>query len=226
MVKTSLRFTNAAWLLWKELCKQSQTEIGCWGIADHADDLLLVTRLYVPMQECTAASVEREADQTIAAMKWGLAEGLQPAQITRVWLHTHPGNSARPSSTDESYWAEHATHGSVMGILAKGGETFARLAVRGDDYSFDVEIPVCVEEDATYADEAKKMIAQCVKDRWVKPVTVKGNWVEWPNGEINWRNTYWNHKTNNWEPIDPATRNQKQPGESKASFAARMGGSK
>ena len=56
-------------------------------------------------------------------------QGRVPAQFSRIWLHTHPGTSPNPSGVDEATlervfgncdWA-------VMAILARGGQTYARL---------------------------------------------------------------------------------------------------
>ncbi len=50
-------------------------------------------------------------------------------QFARIWIHTHPGNSASPSSTDEETFARcfGSSDWAVMFILARGGQTYARL---------------------------------------------------------------------------------------------------
>ena len=56
-------------------------------------------------------------------------EGLTPDRFFRVWLHTHPGHSVTPSSTDEITF--HDAFGgcdwSVMGIVGRTGNRYARL---------------------------------------------------------------------------------------------------
>lgn len=178
-----------------------------------------VTRLYVPIQLCSTGSVEREAEETIKLMKWGLAEGLQPAQLTRIWLHTHPGDSAAPSSVDEDYWHQHATHGSVMGIMAKGGDVTARLAIRTDEFTLDLKIGVEYEEDQTYVEMAKNLITANVTDKWKVP---QANCRTTTYGMMDWDKVYWNNQIRNWSEIDPATVNQKQIGESKRDYNDRM----
>jgi hypothetical protein len=53
----------------------------------------------------------------------------KPEQFARLWLHTHPGDYPQPSFTDEETF--HRVFGSsdwaVMFILARGGQTYARL---------------------------------------------------------------------------------------------------
>jgi len=72
--------------------------------------------------------------------------GHRPERFARLWCHTHPGDSPYPSGTDEETlnrvfggcdWA-------VMFILAKGGQTYARLRFRAGPGG-DVEIPVHVD---------------------------------------------------------------------------------
>lgn len=174
-MKPTLRFTEKAYRLWRALCVSADTEIGAFGWATREDDPLLVTELWVPKQECTSGSVDREPEETGRCIKAGLERGLTIGQCTRIWLHTHPGDSATPSGTDERYWDEmtnggtngsgHRQHGHVMGIMAKGGETFARLALR-DEYHMDLEIDVRMVRDADWEDafktQAKLLIAENV----------------------------------------------------------------
>ena len=55
--------------------------------------------------------------------------GRHPQQFARVWVHTHPGSSAQPSSVDEETFARvfGPCDWAVMAILARGGETYAQL---------------------------------------------------------------------------------------------------
>ena len=55
--------------------------------------------------------------------------GRKPEQFARVWLHTHPGSSAHPSTTDEETFERvfGQCDWAIMAILARGGQTYARL---------------------------------------------------------------------------------------------------
>ena len=55
--------------------------------------------------------------------------GRKPEQFARIWIHTHPGDSAQPSLTDEKTFGRVFGHceWAVMAILARGGESSARL---------------------------------------------------------------------------------------------------
>lgn len=55
--------------------------------------------------------------------------GRQPADVLRLWIHTHPGNSPEPSSVDEEMF--HRVFGpsdyAIMAILACGGKSYGRI---------------------------------------------------------------------------------------------------
>ncbi len=55
--------------------------------------------------------------------------GLRIEQFARIWIHTHPGHSASPSNTDEETFERcfGSPDWAVMFILARGGQTYARL---------------------------------------------------------------------------------------------------
>ena len=55
--------------------------------------------------------------------------GRRPEQFGRTWIHTHPGSSPQPSTTDEQTVARvfGRTEWAVMFILARQGRTYARL---------------------------------------------------------------------------------------------------
>ena len=55
--------------------------------------------------------------------------GRRPEEFARIWIHTHPGSSPQPSVTDEETFARvfGRTDWAVMFILARGGQSYARL---------------------------------------------------------------------------------------------------
>ena len=69
--------------------------------------------------------------------------GRRPEQFGRIWIHTHPGDSAQPSHVDEETFSRvfGPCDWAVMFILAREGETYCRLRFRaGPGGAF--EIPV------------------------------------------------------------------------------------
>jgi proteasome lid subunit RPN8/RPN11 len=123
-----LRFSPQAWGKLLYFRDRGPTEIGGFGITP-ADDLLYVQDFLTVKQAVTAASVSFD-DAAVADFVDGQIDaGRKPGQVLRVWSHTHPGRSPHPSGTDEATFqrvfgqCDHA----VMFIMARGGETYARL---------------------------------------------------------------------------------------------------
>src|SRR6185295_1768088 len=75
-----------------------------------------------------------------------LEQGVQPVRCGRLWIHTHPGGSALPSSTDEETFVRGfgSCDWAVMMILARSGQTYARLAFNTGPMA-QIEIPVRVD---------------------------------------------------------------------------------
>lgn len=97
-------------------------------------------------QACTGASVAFD-DQAVAEFFDQQVDiGRMPAQFGRVWVHTHPGNFADPSQTDEETFARvfGRTDWAVMFILARQGQSYARLRFHVGPGG-DVDLPVCVD---------------------------------------------------------------------------------
>jgi hypothetical protein len=56
--------------------------------------------------------------------------GRKPEQFARIWLHTHPGDSPDPSSTDEATFQRvfGGCTWAVMAVVAQDDSTYARLS--------------------------------------------------------------------------------------------------
>jgi hypothetical protein len=124
----TLRFTPTAWAKLEFLRDCGDTEIGGFGITCK-DDLLLVQDIRLVSQCCTPLSVKFD-DQAIADFfDEQVDRGRKPEEFARIWVHTHPGSSAEPSGTDEETFARcfGRSDWAVMFILARRGETYARL---------------------------------------------------------------------------------------------------
>ena len=142
--KTTLRFSPTAWSKLIYLRDRGDTEVGGFGIAAE-DDLLYVTNVQLVRQICTAVTVAFDDESVADFFDRQVDAGLELSQFGRIWVHTHPGNSARPSQTDEATFARvfGRSHWAVMFILAEEGETYARLRFSvgpGGDCQLPVEI--------------------------------------------------------------------------------------
>ena len=142
LTRPRLLLRPAAFMKLTYLCQAAGTEVGGFGLSSEADPLVLEDILLV-RQECTAVTVVFD-DEAVADLIDTMADqGVPPSRCGRVWVHTHPGSSAHPSGTDERTFARcfGGADFSVMLILARGGEWYARLQLTGP-VKTAVEIPV------------------------------------------------------------------------------------
>ena len=173
----TLRFSPTAWAKLLYLRDLGDTEVGGFGISA-ADDLLYVEDVQLVRQVCTGASVAFD-DQAVAEFFDRQVDlGRRPAQFGRLWVHTHPGNFAEPSMTDEETFARvfGRTDWAVMFILARQGQSYARLRFHVGPGG-DVDLPVRVDYSRPFAasDHAawKEQYAACVAESPIR--------CGWPN---------------------------------------------
>lgn len=150
-----------------------ETEIGGFGIA-HSDDLLLVTDIRLVTQSCSLATVEFDDLAVAEFFDQQVDEGLHPSQFGRIWVHTHPGNSAEPSWTDESTFqrAFGQCDWAVMFILARGGQTYCRLEYHTQPAAgFELAIEIDYGQPFDASDHAAWETEYCAK---VQPLVWEG----------------------------------------------------
>jgi len=125
--------------------------VGGFGISA-AEDLFYIEDILLVRQVCTAASVAF-ADASVADFfDWQVDRGLKPEQFGRIWLHTHPGNCPEPSWMDEDTFGRvfGAADWAVMFILARGGQSYARLRFNVGPGGA-VEVQVAVDYGRTFS---------------------------------------------------------------------------
>lgn len=146
----TLRFTPYAWSKLLFLRDLDDTEVGGFGISSEYD-LFLIEDVRLIRQKCTALTVAFEDEAVADFFDEQIDAGRQPERIGRVWVHTHPEDCAEPSSTDEETFdrAFSGSNWTVMFILARGGETYARLKF---DYGpgAELRVPVAIDWDAPF----------------------------------------------------------------------------
>jgi proteasome lid subunit RPN8/RPN11 len=140
-----LRLTAYAWAKLLRLRDLGDTEVGGFGISV-AHDLLLIEDVCLVKQLCTAVTVKFDDHAVADFFDAQVDKGLPPERFGRIWIHTHPGNSADPSGTDEKTFSRcfGSADWAVMFILACGGRTYARLRFRAGP-SGQMELPVEVD---------------------------------------------------------------------------------
>lgn len=140
-----LRFSPTAWakLLYLRDCGDS--EVGGFAVTA-ASDLLLVEEIRLVTQHCSPVYVSFEDEAVAEYFDRQVDDGLKPEQFARIWVHTHPGQCALPSSTDEDTFQRvfGRSDWAVMFILAQEGQTYARLRFSIGPGA-DAEIPVQVD---------------------------------------------------------------------------------
>ena len=118
-----LRFLPTAWAKLLFFRDRGDTEIGGFGITK-ADDLLYVEDFVTVEQAATGASISFDDEAVADLFDSQVDAGRKPEQFARIWLHTHPGNSAQPSSTDEETFQRvfGNCQWAMMFVLALGGK--------------------------------------------------------------------------------------------------------
>jgi len=150
-----LTFTPYAWVKLQYLCHLGDTEVGAFAQTDPKDPLLVVD-LHMPKQTCSQVTVDFD-DESIADYFDRMVDaGHHPRNFSRIWVHTHPGESPNPSGTDETTFkkAFGKCDVRIMFILAKGGSTFCRLTTTTESgFTQSTNLPVVVDwEDMVYDD--------------------------------------------------------------------------
>jgi hypothetical protein len=156
---TVLRFSPTAWSKLLLLRDAGDTEIGAFGISS-PDDLLFVEDIQLVAQTCTWVHVEFDDEAVANFFDDQVDAGRRPESFGRLWLHTHPGNSPEPSGTDELTFSRvfGRSDWAVMFILARGGQTYARLRYNvgpGAEFKLPVEVDFSRPFNATSFDAWK-----------------------------------------------------------------------
>ena len=133
-------------------------------------------------QVCTVTSVEFDDASVAALFDDQVDQGLRPEQFARIWIHTHPGQSASPSSVDLTTFRNvfGRCDWAVMFILAKGGATFARLQFRAGPGG-TLQLPVAIEwqrrfagtDEQAWQTEYDLCVQQFKELDWLQPLDVQ-----------------------------------------------------
>jgi proteasome lid subunit RPN8/RPN11 len=138
-------FSPLAWLKLQLFLHAGDTEVGGFGVGDEADPLYLRDFRTV-LQSASPTGVAFDDAAVADYFDACVDAGLAPDRFARVWVHTHPGDSPLPSTTDEETFSR-AFGGcdwSVMFILARTGRAYARLAFRPGPGA-ELLLPVAVD---------------------------------------------------------------------------------
>lgn len=161
-----MRFNPTAWAKLLYLRDRGPTEVGGFGITT-PDDLLCVQDVALVAQTCTESFVAFDDAAVAEFFDHQIDLGRRPDQCGRIWIHTHPGHSAEPSTTDRKTFVRVFGHcdWAVMTILARGGECFAELSWRHGgpagirmDVEMDFSLPFPASDEAAWAAEYDSLV--------------------------------------------------------------------
>jgi proteasome lid subunit RPN8/RPN11 len=149
--KPVLRFSPTAWAKLLYFRDRGETEIGGFAITSQ-DDLLHVEAFVTVKQTADVAGVSFDDEAVADYFDAQVDAGRRPEQFARLWCHTHPGESAQPSSVDEETFERvfGQCDWAVMLVLGKTGKTTARLRFNTGPGG-EVLIPVEVDYGSPFA---------------------------------------------------------------------------
>jgi hypothetical protein len=92
--------------------------------------LLFIRDFVTVKQKVSCVSVRFDDDAVADFFEDQVLLGRKPEQFARIWLHTHPGNFAQPSTTDEETFLRvfGSCQWAVMFILAQDNRSYAQLS--------------------------------------------------------------------------------------------------
>lgn len=124
-----LVFSPLAWLKLLYFLYAGDTEVGGFGISS-IEDPLYVEDFHTVAQTTSAASVEFDDLAVADYFDACVDSGLKPDRFARLWIHTHPGESATPSAVDEETFDRvfGRNDWAVMFILSRTRQTYCRLS--------------------------------------------------------------------------------------------------
>jgi proteasome lid subunit RPN8/RPN11 len=162
-----LRFSPTAWAKLLYLRDAGDTEIGGFGISPK-EDLLFIEDIRLVPQTSTWVHVAFDDMAVADFFDAQVDAGRQPEQFARLWLHTHPGRSAEPSATDEATFSRvfGGADWAVMFILARGGQTYARLRCNvgpGAELKLPVDVDYCRPFDRSDREAWRAEYKACVR---------------------------------------------------------------
>jgi proteasome lid subunit RPN8/RPN11 len=149
-----MRFSPVSWAKLLFLRDRGTTEVGGFAVTP-ADDLLYVEDVRLVRQSCTAVSVAFDDTAVAEFFEEQVDLGRRPEQFARIWIHTHPGESAEPSQVDEETFGRvfGSCDWALMFILARGGETYGRLRFRaGPGGGFEISTQLDFDREFAASD--------------------------------------------------------------------------
>lgn len=119
----------------------SVTEFTCYGVLGDTENMLFVSDIIIPKQRCETAYVSVDTgDLSDIVDQKVMNEGLNPWQVSCLWIHTHPAGVNSPSSRDfKTFDSVDPELFYIMYIMTAEDVEFARMKVSNTDTVFYVK---------------------------------------------------------------------------------------
>lgn len=152
-----LFFTAYAWAKLRYLRDVGPSEVGGFGICDPRNPLL-VHDIELVEQTCTVTTLDFDDESVDAMFNRHLDAGRSPDQFARVWIHTHPTESAEPSVVDEETFERliTASDWGAMFTLARNDVSYGRLQFNVGPRT-SIRLEPCVDYSAGFAASDPRM---------------------------------------------------------------------
>jgi len=149
-----LRFSPTAWAKLVFFRDRHDAEITGLGIPSEDDPLSIVAVELIRQRSSGVSSVfdDRAVAEFFARQFLQIREGMSPERISRVWVHTHPYDSALPTAADEEAFLRvlGTADWAVLFVLAREGPSYASLRFHVGPGGA-VPIPACVDYRRPFA---------------------------------------------------------------------------
>jgi hypothetical protein len=113
----TLYITQFAWMKIGCALRHVDTEIAWWGIT-HPDNPMYVQDIIIPHQCASSADVEFDQEQMAQHLFELMDLDIPPRLGAHIHGHSHPGNSAEPSGTDDDMFYKEMAHDKYEWIVS------------------------------------------------------------------------------------------------------------
>ncbi|WP_417390508.1 hypothetical protein [Gimesia sp.] len=177
-----LRFSPYAWAKLIYLRDRGPTEVGGFGITEAADPWF-VTDIVLVKQTCTDVTVAFDDAAVADYFDDQIDAGRHPEQFGRIWIHTHPGISARPSQVDVETFARVFGNcdWAVMFILARNGATYAELKCADRPKAEKLSVGIDFKPEFAASDQSawEAEYLECVREEPLPPLWDLAEWLDY-----------------------------------------------
>lgn len=191
LVKNELRFHPLAALKALIWLHGVETEISGFAVTDPENPFYILDLHSIP-QICTKATTDFK-DPHLAVYLKQRQEKTGQIGMPPIWVHTHPGFAANPSSVDETTFAKYfsSCKWSIMCILSQLGST-----ARHQEAGHPLEVQMRVKDDWESLPYLSTDIdITALKEEWMDEVTedVEVKKYTYTANQYNYKgNNYWN----------------------------------